>query len=315
MRHVSRPPHRRAVPCDGAAAENHLTRRSGVDPWTSRQGLRIRRRCREASSCRRRAAGQGLVVPPAWQDVWVTPFGNGHLQAVGTDVAGRRQYLYHPAWREKRDELKHDRVLKIARRLPAGRLAVLEQLRTEGMSYERALATAFRLLDLGYFRVGSDSYADANGSYGLTTLGRRHVRRVGKALVFEFVAKSGVEQHIEVTDPDVAARWTSCADDTARSRRFSCTRSRAARPGSTPPRSTSSCAGCSATTCRPRISGPGTAPCTRPSPWRDVRRRRSANARAPSRPRCAMWPSSSVTRRRSRASYVDPRLIDLYQDG
>jgi DNA topoisomerase-1 len=146
---------------------------------------------------------KALVIPPAWTDLWICSYPNGHLQAVGTDARGRRQYLYHPGWRAKRDEAKHDRVLKVARQLPVARARVADDLDAEGMPLERALATAFRLLDLGYFRIGSDTYASENGSYGLTTLERRHVHRSGNRLSFEFAAKSGVSQHIEIRDPQV----------------------------------------------------------------------------------------------------------------
>jgi DNA topoisomerase IB len=146
---------------------------------------------------------KALVIPPAWQDVWICPYPNGHIQAVGTDARGRRQYLYHPDWRVKRDLAKHDRVLQVARRLPTARAQVAEHLGLDGMPLERALATAFYLLDLGYFRIGSDSYTTENGSYGLTTLQRRHVQRHRGRLLFEFVAKSGIAQHIEIRHPGV----------------------------------------------------------------------------------------------------------------
>ncbi len=144
---------------------------------------------------------KALVIPPAWQDVWICPYPNGHIQAVGMDVAGRRQYLYHPDWRAKRDQLKFDRVAEVARKLPEVRSAILEHLALEGMPAERAVATAVRLLDLGYFRIGSDAYADANGSFGLTTLEKRHVTTRQGRLVFKFVGKSGVEHEIEIEDP------------------------------------------------------------------------------------------------------------------
>ncbi len=146
---------------------------------------------------------KALVIPPAWTDLWICRYPNGHIQAVGTDARGRRQYLYHPEWRSQRDLAKHDRVLAVARRLPAAREQVADDLDAEGMPLQRALATAFRLLDLGYFRIGSDTYTSENGSYGLTTLERRHVHRHGNRLSFEFVAKSGVAQHIEIADPQV----------------------------------------------------------------------------------------------------------------
>lgn len=144
---------------------------------------------------------RGLVIPPAWQEVWICPRPNGHIQVVGTDAAGRRQYLYHPEWRRKRDEAKFDRVLYVAARLPQARVRVLADLQTDnGLSRERVLATAVRLIDVGYFRIGSDVYADEHGSYGLTTLECRHVRKKGDALLFSFVGKSGIQHDIEVDD-------------------------------------------------------------------------------------------------------------------
>ncbi len=146
---------------------------------------------------------KSLAIPPAWRDVWISPYPHGHIQAVGTDDAGRRQYLYHPVWREKRDKQKFDRVLRSARRLPAARRAIARDLTLEGMPLERANSVAVRLLDLGYFRIGSDIYADTNGSFGLTTLERRHVRKQRDRLVFRFTGKSGVEHSIEIDDPEV----------------------------------------------------------------------------------------------------------------
>jgi DNA topoisomerase IB len=144
-----------------------------------------------------------LVIPPAWQKVWICPFPNGHIQAVGTDDAGRRQYLYHPVWRQKRDEAKHDRVLEVAARLPRARKRVAEHLALEGMPRERALGTAFRLLDLGFFRIGGEAYAEANGSYGLATIEKQHVRVEDDLVVFEYVAKSGKERLVAIADQPV----------------------------------------------------------------------------------------------------------------
>jgi DNA topoisomerase I len=141
-----------------------------------------------------------LVIPPAWQDVWVCPWPNGHLQAVGTDAAGRRQYLYHPDWRARRDAEKFDRMLLFGKALARARERVVADLGQEGMPLERACAAAVRLLDLGYFRIGNDVYADTNGSFGLTTLERRHVRRQQDRLVFAFTGKSGVDHRIEIDD-------------------------------------------------------------------------------------------------------------------
>lgn len=143
---------------------------------------------------------RSLAIPPAWRDVWICPYENGHLQATGVDAAGRRQYLYHPAWRVRRDAEKFARVLRAAAQLPSARERVAEDLALSGMPVARAAALAFRLLDLGAFRVGNDVYADAHGSFGLTTLERRHVRRDGEAMVFRFTGKSGIEHAITITD-------------------------------------------------------------------------------------------------------------------
>lgn len=146
---------------------------------------------------------KALAIPPAWRDVWICPVLNGHLQATGVDAAGRRQYLYHPSWREARDKLKFDRVAEAAAHLPRARRQVASDLARPGMPLERAAAAAVRLLDLGYFRIGNDFYADTNGSFGLTTLERHHVRRRGSGLVFHFVGKSGIEHLITIADPRV----------------------------------------------------------------------------------------------------------------
>jgi DNA topoisomerase IB len=130
------------------------------------------------------------------------------LQAVGTDDAGRRQYLYHPVWRAQRDKAKHDRVLIVARRLPRARAIVSEHLTLDGLPRERVLATAFRLLDLGFFRVGGETYAEDNGSYGLATIHKQHVRVCGDEIVFEYPAKSGQERLVAVADADVRAAVT-----------------------------------------------------------------------------------------------------------
>jgi DNA topoisomerase IB len=137
-----------------------------------------------------------LVIPPAWRNVWICPVANGHLQAVGTDDAGRRQYLYHPAWRERRDAEKFVHMEGFAASLIAARDAARDEVQDEP-TLRSVSALAFGLLDLGIFRVGSDRYTDENGSYGLTTIEKQHVRRDGETLVFAYVAKSG--QDLEVT--------------------------------------------------------------------------------------------------------------------
>jgi DNA topoisomerase-1 len=151
------------------------------------------------------AARAGASSTSTWTDVWITPYENCHLQAVGTDDAGRRQYLYHPQWRLRRDAEKFDRMLVFGKALSKARQRVMVDLGREGMPLERACAAAVRLLDLGYFRIGNDVYANDNGSFGLTTLERRHVRRQQDRLVFTFVGKSGIEHVIEIDDEVVVA--------------------------------------------------------------------------------------------------------------
>lgn len=144
-----------------------------------------------------------LVIPPAWTDVWICPHPRGHIQAVGTDAAGRRQYRYHDDWRLQRDAEKHERVLAFARRLPRARERVEEHLQQRGLTRERVLAAAFRLLDLGFFRIGGESYAEANGTYGLATMRREHVTVTGELVVFDYVAKSGKHRVQSVVDDSV----------------------------------------------------------------------------------------------------------------
>jgi DNA topoisomerase I len=186
-----------------------LRKTSPDDPgWTRRRagkGFIYLDESGKRLSAREAQRVKDLVIPPAWQDVWITPHENGHLQAVGTDEAGRRQYLYHPDWRTRRDAAKHDRVLQFGRALSRAREKVLTDLGTDGMSLDRACAVAVRLLDLGYFPIGNDVYADKHGSYGLTTLERKHVRKQGKVLVFCFVGKSGVEHRVEIDDEATVA--------------------------------------------------------------------------------------------------------------
>ncbi|RKS73923.1 DNA topoisomerase IB [Motilibacter peucedani] len=146
-----------------------------------------------------------LVLPPAWKDVWICPWPNGHIQALGTDAAGRRQYRYHEQWRIERDRAKHDRVLTFAQSLPEARDRVAADLSGTSMSRARALACAFRLLDLGFFRVGSEEYAEENGTYGLATMRREHVTVTGREVVFEYTAKSSKHRVQSIVDDDVLA--------------------------------------------------------------------------------------------------------------
>ena len=146
---------------------------------------------------------RGLAVPPAWTDVWICPDPWGHLQAAGTDAAGRRQYLYHPRWREWRDRQKFQRMRAFASVLPQVRETVAHDLALRGLPRERVLACAVRLLDRGFFRIGSEEYTDQNGSFGLATLRKEHVRIDGDEVWFDYLAKGGKRRVVSVRDPEV----------------------------------------------------------------------------------------------------------------
>ncbi|SFQ31354.1 DNA topoisomerase IB [Amycolatopsis arida] len=148
---------------------------------------------------------RGLVIPPAWRDVWICPHPAGHIQAVGVDDAGRRQYIYHEQWRRQRDVEKHQRVLDLARRLPRFRAAVKADLDAGGTGRNRVLAAALRMLDVGVFRTGGEEYAEDNGTHGAATLLREHVRKSGDELVFCYTAKGGIERTVRIRDADLAA--------------------------------------------------------------------------------------------------------------
>ncbi|MBZ4487373.1 DNA topoisomerase IB [Microbacterium sp. cx-55] len=145
-----------------------------------------------------------LVIPPAWTEVWITTEAHGHIQAVGTDDAGRRQYLYHPDWSQRRDRGKYARALALAESLPRARGRVTAALRRGDESREAVLAIAFRMLDSGAIRIGSRQYLARGGGRGLTTLQRRDVSIEAGVVTLDFPAKSGVRAHIELTDEDLA---------------------------------------------------------------------------------------------------------------
>ena len=155
----------------------------------------------DAAAARVRA----LAIPPAWQDVWICPRPNGHLQATGRDAAGRTQYLYHPAWRVQRDRDKFDRMLLFARALPDLRAEVRRDLTSGGLTREQVLACAAHLLDIGFFRIGSEAYAEENDTYGLATMLKRHVRVAGDTVVFDYPAKGSKRRVQSVVDPTVSA--------------------------------------------------------------------------------------------------------------
>jgi DNA topoisomerase-1 len=145
-----------------------------------------------------------IAVPPAWTDVWICPDPRGHIQATGRDQRGRKQYRYHPRWREVRDAAKYDHMLDFAEALPAIRTRVAEDMRRPGLARERVLATIVHLLEATLIRVGNEDYAESNGSYGLTTLRARHVAVEGAELRFRFKAKGGREWRLRMTDRRIA---------------------------------------------------------------------------------------------------------------
>lgn len=269
-----------------------------------------------------RARLDALAIPPAWTDVWICEAANGHLQAVGTDAAGRRQYLYHPQWREDRDRAKHDRMIDIARRLPAARDRVATDLERGDLSRDHVLAVCFRLLDIGLFRVGGETYASENGTYGLATLRRDHVSVDGHALEFDYVAKHGLDRRLVLQD-------AACADaiTTLRRRRGGGVELLAWRDGERPIVWHDVESADINAYVRALLDADASAKDFRT--WHGtVAAARALGAAAPARE------LSATARRRAiaaamrevadalgntpavaRASYVDPRVIDLWEDG
>ena len=194
-----------------------------ASPPRSRPRGRLRRSDCSGEGFRRRRSGRGvsfqdadghriddeetleriaeLAIPPAWEEVWICPDPLGHIQATGVDTAGRKQYLYHSHWQERRAERKFAAMREFARELPKLRRAVTRDLRRQGMPRERALACAVRLLDLGFFRIGGEEYAEANESYGVATVLREHVAVKANEVVFDFPAKSGQRRVQSIRDP------------------------------------------------------------------------------------------------------------------
>jgi len=161
-----------------------------------------------------------LVIPPAWKKVWISPYPNDHIQAVGTDAAGRRQYLYHAAWQEERAEEKFDRVLELSKELPALRTGIAKDLARRGLTRRRVLALALHLLDRGYFRAGGEQYADEHESYGIATLLCEHVTLRRDGVAFDYPAKSGVRRTVEIEDPEVLRAIRSLMRRTDRTERL-----------------------------------------------------------------------------------------------
>jgi len=189
---------------DGASG---ITRRRAGTGWAyyARNGSRI-----TDSQARKRL--NALAIPPAWTEVWICPHPEGHIQATARDARGRKQYRYHPAYREARDRSKFRHMLEFSEVLPRLRERIERDLRAPDHTRRQLLATVVRLLDRTLIRVGNDEYARENNSFGLTTLRRRHVRVDGATLRFSFRGKSGVEHSISLADPRLARIIQRCQD-------------------------------------------------------------------------------------------------------
>jgi DNA topoisomerase-1 len=153
-----------------------------------------------------------LAIPPAWTDVWICPSPRGHLQATGRDAKGRKQYRYHPRWREVRDETKFDRMIAFGEALPLLRRRVADDLARPGLPREKVLATIVRLLETTLIRVGNQEYARQNHSFGLTTMRNGHVQVNGSTIAFAFRGKSGKKHRIDLRDPHLARIVKRCRD-------------------------------------------------------------------------------------------------------
>jgi DNA topoisomerase I len=155
---------------------------------------------------------KSLAIPPAWTDVWICADPRGHLQATGRDARGRKQYRYHPKWREVRDEVKYSRLLTFARALPRIRQQTDADLRKSGLPRAKVLAAVVRLLEKTLIRVGNEEYAKQNGSVGLTTMRDHHAKVKGSKLRFEFRGKSGIQHAIDLADARLARIVKACRD-------------------------------------------------------------------------------------------------------
>jgi DNA topoisomerase-1 len=155
---------------------------------------------------------RSLAIPPAWTAVWICPYANGHLQAVGRDKRGRKQYRYHPRWREVRDESKYGKMLIFSQVLPVVRERVEADLKRRGLPRERVLAAVVRLMEVTLFRIGNNEYAKANKSFGLTTLRDRHVEIDGSRIHLSFRGKAGIRHETDINDRRLARIIKACRD-------------------------------------------------------------------------------------------------------
>lgn len=153
-----------------------------------------------------------LAIPPAYEDVWICPYENGHMQATGRDARGRKQYRYHPKWQQVRSETKFTQIGEFAAALPGMRKRVAADLKLKGLPREKVLAAVVALMDHCNMRVGNDQYARENDSYGLTTIRKKHVEVEGNKIFFEFTGKSGKLWQREVNSPEIAKIVKHCED-------------------------------------------------------------------------------------------------------
>ena len=205
-----------------------MTRAAGpfAEPVEAAKAASLRYVNDRGSGLRRRKAGRGfsyagpdgtpvrdaatlariraLAIPPAWREVWICAASEGHLQVTGRDAKGRKQYRYHPRWRQVRDETKYERMLLFGAALPRIRSRLRKDLRLPGLPRDKVLATIVRLLETSLIRVGNEEYARNNNSYGLTTLRNRHVAIEGGTLRFRFQGKSGKAHTVDVSDRRLA---------------------------------------------------------------------------------------------------------------
>lgn len=265
---------------------------------------------------------ESLAIPPAWTDVWISADPRAHLQALGTDAAGRRQYLYHAAWRVHRDRAKFAKMIDFARALPQARETVAADIAAGGLGQRHVAALCVRLLDAGLFRVGGEGYAQANESYGLATLQGRHVTVSSDRIRFRYRAKGGIDRDIEITDPECARalaslkRRRSPGDDVLAWRTSvspvtwhdvtSADINAAVRDLVHPAATAKDFRTWHATVIAARALGqaPPAAECSGAARKRVVKDAMRAAA-------AALGNTPAI----ARASYVDPRIVDMWQDG
>ncbi|WP_350004531.1 DNA topoisomerase IB [Pseudarthrobacter sp. WHRI 8279] len=259
---------------------------------------------------------ESIGIPPAWTDVWIAPFENGHIQATGLDAVGRRQYIYHPEWRQRKDRVKFDRALQLAESLPAARRRVTMDLRGEGFTRDRVLAGAFRMLDSGSLRVGSERYTNENGSHGLATLLCAHVQVRKDRIHLRFPAKSGKDWESEIRDADLAALLRQLKRRGGNARLLAYKEGRRWRPVTSADinayvkeRTGSDFTAKDFRTLRGTAAA--AASLARTGPQRTAAKRKRAISRAMMDASDVLGNTPSIARK----SYVDPRVLDHYHEG